>query len=283
MLQCYCQPVLTVPPILLLTLDGRSCACRDFLHKGDSPCPKMYLLSCKHSKWGFYVKVVSESTKDLGGINCTVSGHAECLSSILVSNISERRFDSKWCLDSGLYIRNVLMSNDYASMHHVFSPSAEMKTTEWLNISHLICVRVLSMSTPFELAFAKSLRARSKATRQRPLICWLKIDKSHPAPPPKNKSTSVSVFAFDAGEKATVSILLSKSHDHLPLPQKAWKLTAFCLKYKLLPWWAAQYIAGERYGGRNKSRRIGCFFSNMHHVLWLNWAGHGGQRSENKQ
>lgn len=148
----------------------------------------MYLLSCKHSKWGFYVKVVSESTKDLGGINCTVSGHAECLSSILVSNISERRFDSKWCLDSGLYIRNVLMSNDYASMHHVFSPSAEMKTTEWLNISHLICVRVLSMSTPFELAFAKSLRARSKATRHRPLICWIKIDKSHPVSRPKKKA-----------------------------------------------------------------------------------------------
>lgn len=55
-------------------------------------------------------------------------------------------------------------------------------------------MRVLSLSTPFELAFAKSLRARSKATRHRPLICWLKIDKSHPASRPKKKRRNTCQF-----------------------------------------------------------------------------------------
>lgn len=63
-------------------------------------------------------------------------------------------------------------------------------------------MRVLSMSTPFELVFVKSLRARGKASSMQTtdlLLAGSRIDKSHPACLVQKTHSPVSVFAFDAG------------------------------------------------------------------------------------
>jgi hypothetical protein len=90
-----------------------------------------------------------------------------------------------------------------------------------------VCVRVLSLSTPFELAFVKSLRepvAKLLDTDHWSLLAASRIDKSHPASRPKKNCTRQfpCLWCWVKGNGINPFVKITRPFTTSP---KAWKKT----------------------------------------------------------